>query len=107
MKSPFQMRSTFLPSASDAAPEQKEGPARLEAEVNGQWTVIASQPTISDAVPMKGLRREAIVDMKREGITHLSVEKNEYFAADMAGDPARWGVTLLGENAHTRLYRLD
>jgi hypothetical protein len=91
----------------EATSDQKEGTARLEAEVNGRWVVLVAEPVISDGIPMRGLRREAVLDMKREGITHLSVQKNEYFAADMAADPARWGITLLGETESTRLYRLD
>jgi hypothetical protein len=103
-----------LPAAVDlssvrveASLDQKEGTARLEAEANGQWISFSSEPVISEAVPMRGLRREAILDMKREGITHLSVQKKEYFASDMAADPSRWGITLLGETESTRLYRLD
>ena len=91
----------------EATPDQKQGSARLEAEIDGRWTVLASAPAISDGAPLRGLRREAILDMKREGITHLSIEKNEYFFNDLASDPGRWGVTLLGQTALTQIYRLD
>jgi hypothetical protein len=91
----------------EATLDQKEGAARLEAEVNGRWSVLAERPVVSQAVPLQNLRREAIVDMKREGITHLSVQKSEYFANDMAEDPTRWGISLLGESENTRIYRLD
>jgi hypothetical protein len=91
----------------EATLDQKDGTASLEAEINGRWTTLVPQPAISEGVPMRGLRREAVLDMKREGITHLSVQKNEYFAPDIAADPARWGVTLMGETESTRLYRLD
>lgn len=92
---------------ADATLDQQEGTARLEAEVDGKWIVLAEKPTISEATPTRGLRREAILDLKRAGVTHMSVQKDEYFAADMATDPARWGVTLLGETPTARLYRLD
>jgi hypothetical protein len=91
----------------EATADQTEGTARLEAEVDGRWVVLVEKPSISQAVPMRGLRREAVLDMKREGVTHLSVQKDEYFANDIAADPSSWALTLLGETPYTRLYRLD
>lgn len=91
----------------EATPDQADGTARLEAEIDGQWKVLAEKPVLSDSPPLTGTRRLATGDLRREGITHIHVGKDDYFAADMADDPTAWGVTLVGEANGYRLYKID
>jgi hypothetical protein len=83
------------------------GNARLEIEVAGQWKEVASEYVLAEGIPLKRTRRLATEDLKRNGITHIAVHSNDFFAADMAKDPRMWGVTLVGEANAIRLYRID
>jgi hypothetical protein len=83
------------------------GSARLELEVDGRWKEVASEQILGEAMPLKRTRRLATEDLKRNGITHIAVHPNDFFAADMAKDPQSWGVTLVGEANAMRFYRID
>jgi hypothetical protein len=91
----------------EATSDQPEGTARLEVDVDGRWEVLVAKPTIADAPPLANARRLATAELKRYGVTHINVNAGDYFANDIASDPERWGLTLLGETSHNRLYRLN
>lgn len=87
--------------------DQPDGTARLETENGGGWKTLVETPAILDGPPLDGMRQMATDDLKRNGITHISVSDDEYFAADMAEDPEAWGVTLLGEVNSNRIYKIN
>jgi hypothetical protein len=97
----------LIGARAEASQDQPDGTARLEAEVAGRWVTLVDKPAISEGPPLTGLRKLATADLKRYGITHISVNKDEFLANDMARDPAAWGVTLLGEAGPAKLYRID
>jgi hypothetical protein len=92
---------------AEASQDQPDGTARLEVEVAGRWTTLVEKPAISEGPPLTGLRKLATSELKRNGITHISVNKNEFLDDSMSRDPQGWGVTLLGEAGPAKLYRID
>lgn len=91
----------------EAAMDQVDGSARLEAEIAGKWKVLAAQPNVAEAPPLAGLRRLATEDMKRFGITHVAVSKGDWATEDVLKDPQAWGLTKVGEAARVTLFRID
>lgn len=92
----------------DLAPIQPSVSARLEGEVQpGHWVVLAAAPIVSEKPPPPSSRKKAIDDLKRLGITHLNVNAGDFLASDTRQNSESWGITLLGEVAGNRLYKLD
>jgi hypothetical protein len=73
----------------------------------GNWKQLGGEPEASEAKPPAGLRRLAIEEAKARGVHYLLVGESDYGAQDFQRRQVRWGMTLLGEHDHTRLYRLD
>ena len=73
----------------------------------GNWKQLAGEPEASEAIAPAGLRRLAIEEVKARGLHYLLVGESDYGAQDFQHRQVRWGMTLLGEHDHTRLYRLD
>lgn len=91
----------------ESTPNQPYGTVRLEADVNGKWTLLSDKAVLMNGPPPGGIRRLAAEDLKRNGITHINVNNDEYFATDMARDPEAWGVSKIGETDHSKLYKID
>jgi len=81
---------------------------RLEAEVQpGLWQAVGGAPEETPAPPRLNIRRTAMEDLRRFGITHLAVLDSEFIANEMFKNPTAWGVTPLGYSGGCRLYRID
>ena len=82
---------------------------RVDVEVSpGRWQTVADKPAETPpAPPVLNARRNAIDDIKRYGITHLVVDRNEFISIDLFRNQTAWGITLVGETDSARLYRLD
>jgi hypothetical protein len=92
---------------AEVSRDQPEGTAKLEVEMDGRWVALVKKPAVSEGPPLPDMRKLATAGLKRNGVTYISVNKGEFLAADMAGDPAAWGLTLLGEAGPAKLYRID
>jgi hypothetical protein len=53
------------------------------------------------------LRKLATQTVKARGIDYLLIDDPNRTAADMSGDPARWGLDFIAERARDRLYRIQ
>ena len=92
---------------AEASQDQRDGTARLEVETGDRWRTLVETPAISDGPPLPGMRKLATADLKRFAVGYISVNKGEFLADDMAGDPAAWGLSLLGKAGPASLYRID
>jgi hypothetical protein len=72
----------------------------------GGWIPLGA-PAMFDIAPPLGLRRAAIEELKRSGITHLLVAPEDYRAEDYVRNAALWGISEAGEANLARLFRLD
>jgi 4-amino-4-deoxy-L-arabinose transferase-like glycosyltransferase len=72
----------------------------------GRWTALGA-PVRSELPPPLGLRRAAVEELKRAGVTHLLVTPRDYRAADYAENAALWGLAEAGETGGARLFRLE
>ena len=91
----------------EASRDQVEGSARVEVEESGGWRVVARKPVVADGAPVLRARRLAVDDLKRAGITHISMKKDEFLAPDIARNTAAWGLTKVGAAGTATLYRID
>ncbi len=91
---------SFLTRPADPPP-----PMRLDAELpSGQWHTLTSQPEREPGVPVPNLRREAMEELRRCGITHLLIHDEEPLGPDFREHLGEWRVRLAGEAAPVRLY---
>jgi hypothetical protein len=72
-----------------------------------RWQTIAQKPEDVPVPPLLNSRRNAIDDIKRYGITHLVVDRNEFLSIDLFRNQAAWGIALVGETQYARLYRIE
>lgn len=98
-----------IAGAVAAIPGDNQGTAgRIEIETEpGRWKIVAEVPEQTPAPELPGMRRTAIEDLKRYGITHLAVANSEFIAVDVFRNQAAWGIKLVGEAGDCKLYRLD
>jgi hypothetical protein len=88
--------------AEDGGHERVDG-----LDVSGRWTILSDKPIDSAAGIAVNLRRAATDEVKRRGYRYLWLDNNDYGADDYFRNSAIWGLTLLGERAGGRLYRID
>ena len=88
-------------------PEDSEGSMRVEgmAAVGG-WMPLADQPAEHRIHP-GDLRRGATAELKARGIGYLVVKARDVLAPDIASDPGRWGLELVGQALDTKVYRIE
>jgi hypothetical protein len=80
---------------------------RLEAEIEpGRWQSIGGEPEETPAPVPANVRRTAMQDLRRSGITHLAVVDSDFIANEMFRNRAAWGVTLIGYAGGCRLYKI-
>jgi hypothetical protein len=88
--------------------DQRDTRAGLQGQTEaGEWVTISTGPQVTAAPVPKNMGRLAVDDLKRFGITHLSVSNNEFFADDIFDHRGEWGLALLGEAGGSRLYKLE
>jgi hypothetical protein len=82
---------------------------RLEGGREGSdWETISEEFTETNlSSPPAGLRRMVAEELKRAGVRYLLVSETDFGKEDYARRPRSWNLTLLGEAAGARLYRLD
>jgi hypothetical protein len=81
---------------------------RIEAELEpGQWQPVGGPPVETPAPARVNIRRTAVQDLRRFGITHLAVLDSEFVAKEMFRNQAAWGITLIGTAGGCRLYKIE
>jgi hypothetical protein len=89
------------------AHEQWRVAVHPEACDGGACTVIPAKLDKLDDPPINDLRRLATQTVKARGVDYLLVDDPNWTAADMSGDPARWGMEFIAERAGNRLYKIQ
>jgi hypothetical protein len=93
---------------ADLTVDQVKTRSRLEGQTeSGEWVVLAEAAEVTAAPPPSNARQIATDDLKRFGITHLSISNNDFIAGDLFRNRAAWNITLLGEAGGSRLYKLN
>ncbi|MEJ7605386.1 MAG: hypothetical protein WKF37_03770 [Bryobacteraceae bacterium] len=88
--------------------DQPNVKAPLETESSpGVWTPLDEQAEVTSVPPPPNLRLAATQMLKRHGITHLAVDRNEFLFPELHKNTVAWGATALGEEGSVTLYRLD
>jgi hypothetical protein len=77
-----------------------------QGKIEVQLDVPAKLEKLEDP-PLGDLRRLATQTVKARGINYLLIDDPNGIAADVAKDPARWGLEFLAERARNRLYRIQ
>lgn len=81
---------------------------RLEGMTEGgAWVELGGEPARSERPPGLGLRRMAVEELKRAGITHVMVVEGDYGWEDFRDRAADWGMSEAGAVDNVRLYRLE
>lgn len=60
-----------------------------------------------DDPPLSDLRRLAAQTVKARGIDYLLIDDSYPIAADVSGDPARWGMDLIAKRGAYTIYRIQ
>lgn len=91
----------------EASPDQRTA-VRLEIEgADGRWAPVGGEPEVADRPLTGNARRVAIDDLKRAGITHLAITRDDFLAEDLYKNRLSWGISISGETQFARLYKLD
>ncbi len=83
---------------------------RLAAEgrtPSGQWISLARQPVNGGIAPPLDLRRLAIRELRRDGVTHILTTQGDQLWDDFEKNAPRWGIRQAGAVDGIRLYRLE
>jgi hypothetical protein len=81
---------------------------RLEGKPQGgDWRELQTEPVKrSVAVPLT-LRRMAIRELRRGGITHLLLHEDDYAWADLSKNAQAWGIREIGSVDAYHLFQLE
>lgn len=74
---------------------------------SGEWRRLEGSPEITRGLAVSDLRRPVIVELKRRGITHILIHKDEPSAPDFHRYTTAWGITAVAVTGPATLYRLD
>ena len=83
---------------------------RLAAEgrnPQGRWIPLCNQPVNGGTAPPLNLRRDAIQELRRDGVTHILTSQGDQIWDDFEKNPSLWGVRQVGALDGIRLYRLE
>lgn len=83
---------------------------RLKAEgltPQGQWLPLSAEPVVGGIAPPLDLRRQAILELRRGGVTHILTSQGDQLWDEFDNHPKLWGVRQLGAVDGARLYRLE
>jgi hypothetical protein len=74
---------------------------------DGAWRTLAEQPVRIPLAPPFGLRREAVEQMKRNGIHFIAARNGDYEWDDFREKAGLWGISVAGESDGVVVWRLD
>ncbi len=92
----------------DTATDQWSVQMKLEGlGPEGLWRELGAAPVRTERPPPLELRRMAVGELKRMGITHLMIVEGERGWEDFRDNADLWGISEAGRVDDTRLYRLE
>lgn len=72
----------------------------------GRWLALSSKPAAGGIAPPLNLRRLAIGELRRDGVTHILTTQGDQLWDEFEKNAALWGVQQIGAVEGIRLYRL-
>ncbi|MBI5085863.1 MAG: hypothetical protein HZB13_14845 [Acidobacteria bacterium] len=73
----------------------------------GEWKTLATEPVSTGLPPPLGLRRAAMEEIRRRGVTHILVHEGDTGWEDFRQKAGLWGIREAGAVDGVRLYRID
>jgi hypothetical protein len=73
---------------------------------DGAWTTICGHPSVAIRRIRVNLRTDATAELKSRGINYVFVRPDDPFASDLETYPDAWGLTLVGQQDGSRVYRI-
>ena len=83
--------------------------AKLKLEIQdsrGEWKAVGGEPVRRDIAPQLEMRRMAIDELRRNGITHLFVTVDDFGYDDFEANSDLWTLVKVMDADYSRLYRL-
>ncbi|MBI5280695.1 MAG: hypothetical protein HY858_03355 [Candidatus Solibacter usitatus] len=92
----------------EASPDQYTVRLRVDGQTDaGEWKTLATEPVATGLPPPLGLRRTAIEEARRRGVTHLLVAEGDFGWEDFRQKAGLWGIQEAGAVDNVRLYRIE
>jgi hypothetical protein len=91
----------------DGPPDDANVCVHLERHENGAWHEMPQKPQISALPAPPGLRAQATAALRRLGVTHVLIHRDEPQAQDFETNAAAWRWRKQAESGPGRLYVLD
>jgi hypothetical protein len=92
----------------DCSHDQAAIRLKLEGEdSSGHWKQLAPAPKIGEGTVTGNLRRQAMDEFKKHGITHILLSKGDYSFDDFQKHSNEWGVTVVGREGDDWLYVIE
>jgi hypothetical protein len=80
---------------------------KLEGEDGaGKWKLLAAEPARGERPTTQDLRRAAMEQFRRRGVTHLLIDKGNFAWADIQKNPEQWGIAEVGHVGDDWLYAI-
>jgi hypothetical protein len=76
-------------------------------EADGKWRVVSGEPKLSNSGLPLGLRRGAIDELKRDGVSYMLVSEDNFNWQDFRDNASAWGIRQVDIAANVRLYKLE
>jgi hypothetical protein len=82
-------------------------PMRLDAQLrSAEWRTLANAPGLETGIASPDLRRAAIAEARRNGITHLLIHDEEPLGPDFRQRASDWGVRPVAHVSPVSLYEI-
>ncbi|WP_321477217.1 discoidin domain-containing protein [uncultured Paludibaculum sp.] len=92
----------------DVSNDQHAVRLKLEGRApSGQWQELSHEPVLSGVTPPLGMRRMAMDELKRQGISYLLINEGDYKWEDFRDRAELWGLREAGHVDNVRLYKLE
>lgn len=80
---------------------------RLDGLAETGWVALSDRPRESVVAAPPDLRRLGTAEIKRRGVDYVLLREHDFMAADVASNPAAWGLLLAAQYQDWRLYRIE
>ncbi len=74
---------------------------------SGAWKPLSNTPVETDLPRFAGLRRAAVEEVKRLGVSYILVHDDDFRASDFADFTALWGLRMVDSKGAAKLYKAE
>lgn len=89
--------------------DQRAARTVIEGKRAGQaeWSLLSAEPRILGLPVPLSMRRMAVEELKKRGISYLLVQPGDYMESDFSENAGLYGMTQIAERDGARLFRLN